>query len=67
MKKLLMTLSLAIIISAFGYCLYDVQASPNCNILNRQGCCSHHSGVCGCSNGRAMCCDGTLSPSCSCY
>lgn len=31
-----------------------------------RGCCSHHSGVCGCSNGRARCCDGTLSPSCGC-
>lgn len=32
----------------------------------RSGCCSHHGGVCGCSNGRALCCDGTLSPSCGC-
>lgn len=34
---------------------------------DRSGCCSHHSGVCGCSaTGRAVCCDGTLSPSCGC-
>jgi len=34
---------------------------------NRQGCCSHHGGVCGCSHsGRAVCCDGSLSPSCGC-
>lgn len=32
----------------------------------RSGCCSHHGGVCGCVNGRAMCCDGVLSPSCGC-
>jgi len=32
----------------------------------RSGCCSHHEGVCGCSDGRAVCCDGTLSPSCGC-
>lgn len=32
----------------------------------RRGCCSHHGGVCGCSDGRAMCCDGTLSPTCGC-
>ncbi len=31
------------------------------------GCCSWHSGVCGCSGGRQLCCDGTLSPSCTCY
>jgi hypothetical protein len=32
----------------------------------RRGCCSHHGGVCGCSSGRALCCDGTLSPTCGC-
>jgi hypothetical protein len=34
--------------------------------IAQSGCCSWHSGVCGCSNGRAECCDGTLSPSCGC-
>lgn len=33
----------------------------------QRGCCSHHHGVCGCSpDGRAQCCDGSLSPSCGC-
>jgi hypothetical protein len=32
----------------------------------RSGCCSWHKGVCGCQFGRAVCCDGTLSPSCGC-
>ena len=32
----------------------------------RRGCCSWHGGVCGCKNGRALCCDGTLSPTCGC-
>lgn len=32
----------------------------------RRGCCSWHGGVCGCSNGRAVCCDQTYSPSCGC-
>jgi hypothetical protein len=37
------------------------------DIAERQGCCSHHDGVCGCSgDGKAMCCDGTESPSCGC-
>ncbi|MHA1541228.1 MAG: hypothetical protein ACTSXL_05550 [Alphaproteobacteria bacterium] len=45
--------------------------SSNCNkkLKNadqRSGCCSWHKGVCGCSGGRAYCCDGTLSPSCGC-
>lgn len=35
-------------------------------LMARQGCCSHHKGVCGCANGRVACCDGTLSPSCGC-
>lgn len=34
--------------------------------LQRRGCCSHHGGVCGCQEGRAICCDGTPSPSCGC-
>ena len=36
--------------------------------ITRQGCCSHHNGVCGCGrNGHTGCCDGTTSPSCSCF
>ena len=46
----------------------NVMASPDCNIFNRQGCCSWHNGVCGCNSlyNRLKCCDGTLSPSCEC-
>ncbi len=33
----------------------------------QRGCCSHHGGVAGCSeDGRQVCRDGTLSPSCTC-
>jgi hypothetical protein len=33
-----------------------------------QGCCSWHGGECGCSpEGRDVCCDGSLSPSCGCH
>lgn len=33
----------------------------------KRGCCSHHGGVAGCnSDGRQICNDGTLSPSCTC-
>ena len=32
----------------------------------QSGCCSWHGGVCGCQNGRKVCCDRTLSPSCRC-
>jgi len=34
--------------------------------IDRRGCCSHHNGVCGCSGGTAMCCDGSASPTCGC-
>jgi hypothetical protein len=34
--------------------------------LARRGCCSHHGGVCNCSGGRVVCCDGQFSPSCTC-
>ena len=36
------------------------------SIKAQQGCCSWHGGVAGCSNGRTLCADGTLSPSCTC-
>ena len=35
--------------------------------IARGGCCSHHGGVCGCSGGRIVCCDGVFSPSCDCH
>lgn len=35
-------------------------------LLSGRGCCSHHRGQCGCQEGRVVCCDGTLSPSCRC-
>lgn len=43
-------------------------SSPQMTIWQeaRSGCCSWHGGVCGCSAGRALCCDGQLSPSCGC-
>jgi hypothetical protein len=42
------------------------EPNKSSNQFARRGCCSHHGGVCGCSGGRAACCDGTLSPSCGC-
>lgn len=35
-------------------------------IYAKQGCCSHHGGVVGCSGGRQVCADGTYSPTCTC-
>lgn len=35
--------------------------------MARSGCCSWHGGVCDCIGGRAVCCDGTFSPSCTCH
>lgn len=57
------------IVGMFFIAIFTVQnskASAQCNLFNRRGCCSHHGGVCGCSSGRARCCDGSLSPSCGC-
>ena len=54
MKKIIIILFLIIIL--LPYITYA-----------QRGCCSHHGGVCGCnSNGRQVCCDGSLSPSCTC-
>ena len=41
------------------------RAQPQVQIAGR-GCCSWHGGVCGCVDGRAKCCDGSLSPTCGC-
>jgi hypothetical protein len=35
-------------------------------VSEKRGCCSHHHGVCGCKEGRVVCCDKTLSPTCRC-
>lgn len=34
--------------------------------VKQRGCCSHHGGVSGCSNGKVVCNDGSYSPSCTC-
>ena len=31
------------------------------------GCCARAGGVCGCSQGRAVCCDGRSSTTCACH
>jgi hypothetical protein len=67
MKKKVFLLGLFLLLGFILFCTYEVVASPDCNVLNRRGCCSHHGGVCGCSGGRAVCCDGSFSPSCGCY
>lgn len=41
--------------------------AENGTTVAASGCCSWHDGVCGCSGGDVVCCDGTESPSCSCY
>ena len=37
------------------------------DVIQQRGCCSWHGGVCGCENGRVVCCDGEFSPSCTCH
>jgi len=34
--------------------------------VEKSGCCSWHGGVADCRNGRVVCADGSLSPSCTC-
>lgn len=44
------------------------EAGSQSGPIARRGCCSWHGGVCGCDEyrDRIICCDGTLSPSCTC-
>lgn len=64
MKKILFLAGLLIITgSVFVYNHY----SNHNNCVAGRGCCSRHGGECGCVNGRAKCCDGTMSPTCQCF
>ncbi len=49
-----------------SYCEQRVNSDATKEMIARSGCCSHHQGVCGCSGGTIVCCDGTYSPSCRC-
>lgn len=76
MKKVLAVVML--LLSLHGFAADVINNNPNtvnCEsilqagdkaVIAQSGCCSHHQGVCGCSSGRAQCCDGVLSPSCGC-
>lgn len=63
----------SIVTVVLGYSAFPLQGSTQAeiapvvpDIVERSGCCSWHGGVCGCDSGRAVCCDGMLSPSCGC-
>jgi len=76
LSVLLLCLGLSGILGAVLLHLRDKDAVPNKAVLSsnldldldveRRGCCSWHQEVCGCSAGRAVCCDGMLSPTCGC-
>lgn len=42
------------------------QVSTGGSVPEQRGCCSWHGGICSCYLGRIVCCDGALSPSCTC-
>ena len=71
MKKTLIA-TLIIILSVFSIPVLADNTSqtttthPEPIVIAKRGCCSHHGGVCGCSGGMQQCCDGTISPSCTC-
>jgi hypothetical protein len=52
--------------SALTDCPGGMSGEHRLRLVERRGCCSHHSGVCGCAKGRALCCDERLSASCGC-
>jgi len=71
MKTLCFALALLLVLSVpvyaeqydADYCQKVFEQSPD---QLQRGCCSWHNGVCGCQNGRTVCCDGSYSPSCRC-
>jgi len=79
MRALILFVVIAALPSAVGSSQIEVAGAAACRVTaysesevfaidepERSGCRSHHGGVCGCSAGRAQCCDGSLSPSCGC-
>jgi len=66
---LLISLSLSIFIISSQTKKIEEFKISNKNPLEvkQRGCCSWHGGVDGCSGGRVVCSDGSLSPSCTCY
>ncbi|MDR2219756.1 MAG: hypothetical protein LBE24_04155 [Methylobacillus sp.] len=70
MKPLLTLAALLLSLTAFAdedVCAKLTEEGATPEQLAQRGCCSWHGGVCGCSGGRAMCCDGKPSPSCGCH
>ena len=61
MKKIFLILLFTCFFAEQNMCLI-----PQYDKMQQRGCCSWRGGVCGCSGGKARCCDGTLSPSCGC-
>ena len=39
----------------------------NLSQVSQADCCKGHKGVCGCRAGKIVCCDGTVSPNCTCH
>ncbi len=59
--------SLAFLSTTPEQCNQLRESGASDEFLAQRGCCSWHKGVCGCSGGRVTCCDGSLSPSCTCH
>ena len=70
MKKLLFVLLMITpLLSVAGQPVCE-QTKINTSVeeqVAKSGCCSHHGGVCGCSGGNDLCCDGAPSPTCGCH
>ena len=69
MKKALLCIvvvALALLISPGGQSKKEIFSIGLPCVEAKSGCCSHHGGVCGCVGDNIQCCDGTLSPSCTC-
>ncbi|HRH81576.1 MAG TPA: hypothetical protein PLW81_11075 [Thiobacillaceae bacterium] len=48
-------------------CPLPADARPDLAEVSQTDCCKGHKGVCGCRAGKIVCCDGTVSPNCTCH
>lgn len=75
MKKIVLGIAIVFSLSVFASDVVIEKTKVDCeaviksgdkNLIASSGCCSYHGGVSGCSGGRVVCSDGSLSPSCTC-
>jgi len=54
-------------LGALQACTPEMNVPGQLAQVSQTDCCKGHKGVCGCRAGRIVCCDNTISPTCTCH